>query len=253
MIAQSICMKKNCWLFILFLSASAITAQPCSVRIDSLKGSYTGGCKKGMADGMGTAVGIDTYTGYFKNGYPFGQGKYTWKNGSWYDGNWKQGLFDGNGTFYKAEDNKPDTATVITGYWEAGKYISNYQKPYTIYALTNGVSDATLRKAKKTNSVLPEVTIYVKSITAGGSSLGDALLPKPRLTDVQLIEGRYQQLVNNETTTISNKYILRNVVFPFIAILSFETNSINSPMPAERVRIELTEKGDWYVRVSIDN
>lgn len=259
-------MKKNLWLLLLILSASVITAQPCAVNIDSLKGRYTGDCKKGVANGMGTATGVDSYTGHFKNGYPEGEGKYTWRNGSWYDGGWKNGLFNGNGTLSKVDDNKPDSATLITGFWEEGKYISNYQKAYTIYGLTNGISDAVLRKAKKTKNLIPEITITVKSITGGGSSLGTAgvpapnggsgkgaLLAKPRLKDVQVIQGLFQQLVNNETSTVSNKYILRHVVFPFIAILSFETDGINSPMPIERVRVELTERGDWYVNVSIDN
>src|SRR5664279_1389178 len=78
-------------------------AQPCEVNIDSLKGQYSGDCKKGKAEGQGTATGIDSYTGSFKNGYPEGQGKYTWKNGNWYEGEWKKGLYEGQGTLSVAD------------------------------------------------------------------------------------------------------------------------------------------------------
>ena|ERR1043165_941939 len=86
-------------------------SQSCKVYVDSLKGQYTGGCQHGKANGYGTAIGVDTYTGNFKDGYPEGEGKYTWKNGTWYDGNWKRGLFEGNGTFNKIDEAHPDSAT----------------------------------------------------------------------------------------------------------------------------------------------
>src|SRR6185503_19686974 len=92
---------KQAFLYFLSLSITAAAlSQSCEVKVDSLKGQYTGGCRKGLANGNGTATGIDSYTGDFKNGYPEGEGKYTWKNGSTYEGSWKHGLFDGKGTMF---------------------------------------------------------------------------------------------------------------------------------------------------------
>ena len=45
----------------------------------------------------------DTYLGTAKNGKWSGKGKYTWKNGAYYDGDWSDGQMNGNGTLYYAE------------------------------------------------------------------------------------------------------------------------------------------------------
>jgi hypothetical protein len=243
--------KKSLLFFILFFSASAILSQSCIVSIDSLKGQYTGGCKKGKADGHGTAVGVDSYTGNFKNGYPDGEGKYTWKNGTWYNGNWRAGLFDGNGTFNKIDENKPDSATLLTGFWQAGKYIGKYQKPYSIVSLTNGVSEVSARKLRDTGA---EITIAVKSITGGGSSLYKSPLPKPKLVNIELIEGRFQQQADNESSPLTNIYTFRNVTFPFSAIFTFETSGTNpQPLPVEKIKVEISETSSWYIHVNIEN
>lgn len=244
-------MKKYSLLFASAFLVSAISSQSCIVSIDSLKGQYTGGCKHGKADGFGSAIGTDTYTGNFKNGYPDGQGKYIWKNGTWYDGNWKAGLFDGNGTFNKVLQANSDSFILITGFWQAGNYIGKIQKPYSVTSLTNGISEASARKLK---DVRNEITIGVTSTTAGGSSLNIPALPKPKLVNIELFEGRYMQRADNETSRTINRYTLRNVTFPFYAILTFETTGTNTmPSAVEKIKVEITESSSWYIQVKIDN
>ena len=240
-------MKNFILLFASSFLVSVVLSQSCIVSIDSLKGQYTGGCKHGKADGFGTANGKDTYTGNFKNGYPDGEGKYTWKNGTWYDGNWKAGLFDGNGTFNKIDEVKPDSATLLTGFWQGGKYIGKYQKPYSVASLTNGISEVNARKIRDTKA---EITIAVTSTTAGGSSLYVPVLPKPKLVNIELFEGRFMQQADNETSRVSNKYTFRNVVFPFYAIFTFETTGF---LPREKIKVEISESSSWYIQVKIDN
>jgi len=245
-------MKKSLLLlFIFFSSIPDLLSQSCSVGVDSLKGQYTGGCKNGKANGFGTATGVDSYTGNFRNGYPDGEGKYTWKNGTWYNGNWKAGLFDGNGTFNKVEANRPDSATLITGFWKDGKYVGKYQKPLSFSSLTSGINDISGRKLRDSKA---EITIGVKSTTAGGASLYKNVLPKPKLVSVELIQGLYQQRADNESAALTNIYTFRNVTFPFQAILSFETTGTN-PLPSavEKIKVEITESGSWYIQVNIDN
>ena len=243
-------MKKSVLFAGSFFLASVILSQNCIVSIDSLKGQYTGACKKGRANGSGTAIGVDSYTGNFKNGYPDGEGKYSWKNGSWFNGNWKDGLFDGNGTFNKVDDRRPDSATLVTGFWQAGKYKSKFQKSNSVTSLTNGVNDATARKIGDK----AEITITVTSTTAGGASLYMPLLPKPKLISIELVQGLFQQRVDNETSPVINRYTLRNVTFPFYAILTFETTGTNpQPLPVEKIKIELSELSNWYIQVKIDN
>ena len=249
---QPVTMKRILLLpFVLVLSITFALSQPCIVKIDSLKGQYTGDCRNGKANGFGTATGVDSYTGNFKDGYPDGEGKYSWKNGTWYNGGWKAGLFDGNGTYNKVDQNKPDSATLVTGYWKAGKYIGKFQKPYSFTALTGGINDLNGRKIRDQKA---EITIAVKSTTAGASSIYKNILPKPKLVSVELTEGLFQQRADNETAALMNIYTFRNVTFPFQAILSFETTGTN-PLPStqEKIKIEISETGSWYIQVNIDN
>lgn len=243
-------MKKQILLyFILLFLTTDLLSQSCSVNVDSLKGQYIGDCRKGKAEGKGTAIGIDSYTGNFKNGSPDGYGKYIWKNGSFYEGLWKNGFFEGQGTLQKVNNNKQDSADVLTGFWKKGKYIGRYEKPYIVHSITNNISDINIRKLNSTTS---EITITVKNITGGASSLSNTLLPKCRLINIEPIEGRFEQLITDETSSsITNKYIFRKVTYPFYAIFSFET--IGAKLQVEKVGVELFENCDWYVQVSIDN
>ena len=96
---------------LLMLALTIVFANPgfaqddCKVLIDKLSGQYDGGCKKGLADGQGTAKGEDNYVGAFKKGLPHGTGTYTWANGDVYNGEFKKGLKDGQGkmTIKKAD------------------------------------------------------------------------------------------------------------------------------------------------------
>jgi hypothetical protein len=245
-----IAMKIFLLFFTLFFSRASLSAQSCLVINDSLKGEYSGGCLKGKADGKGVAKGSDSYTGNFKKGYPDGKGKYVWKNGDSYEGSWKEGLFDGEGVLHKKDDNR-DSAVTISGFWKKGKYIGKNEKPYTISALTNSVSSLNIRDQKAGQ---PDITIVVKSITGGANSVGTyTTLPKCKLTDIQLIRGRFdQQVADEQSSPVSNKYFLRHVTYPFTAILTFETVGVDR-LHKEKVSVEITESSNWYIQVEIDN
>lgn len=241
-------MKKKILLYILsFFIITNLLSQKCDVNVNSLKGDYTGHCKRGKAEGKGSAIGIDSYTGDFKNGYPDGEGKYIWKNGSWYQGFWKNGLFDGKGTLKKI--NTPDSMVIVSGFWKKGKYIGQYEKPFIIHSITNNITDVNVRKLNTKES---DITLTVKNITGGASSLSSSHLPKTRLTDIQVIEGRFDQKISDETSSpIANKYTLQKITYPFYAIFSFET--IGTQLQVEKVGIELLASGMWYIQVNIDN
>lgn len=83
--------------FIFVCSLWAHAQFNCKVMVEALQGQYNGDCKKGLANGEGSAKGVDTYVGSFKKGYPHGFGVYTFANGSTYIGNYRGGLKDGYG------------------------------------------------------------------------------------------------------------------------------------------------------------
>ncbi len=92
----------------------------CRVLLKEISGSYNGDCKDGLADGKGTAIGEDSYTGTFINGLPEGKGVYKYKNGNMFSGYWKNGLKNGKGEFKSMVDGK---ATITKGYWKDGDYV----------------------------------------------------------------------------------------------------------------------------------
>lgn len=109
-------------LLIFTLSFSCLllfSQESCKVLKPELIGSYTGSCKKGFANGKGTAVGADRYEGQFIMGLPDGQGKYFWATGESYTGSWKNGKRNGEGeyTFFKSGKD-----TTIYGNWLNDNY-----------------------------------------------------------------------------------------------------------------------------------
>ena len=79
---------------------------------------YHGNLLNGMFDGCGSYNWSSTeYTGEFVNGLPEGKGIYKSKDGWTYDGNFKAGVFDGEGTITDASGDK------LTGTWEEGQRV----------------------------------------------------------------------------------------------------------------------------------
>jgi len=101
----------------------------CRVLLPQIAGTYEGECKKGLADGTGRAQGLDIYEGGFKKGYPEGQGKYTWKDGATFDGEWEKGQKDGYGVLTKHTVSRD---SVLTGYWIDDEYIGTDKNPYKV-------------------------------------------------------------------------------------------------------------------------
>ncbi|MEQ9403100.1 MAG: hypothetical protein RIM99_05900 [Cyclobacteriaceae bacterium] len=121
---------------IVIIIAGAISPvqQSCQVNKYELKGKYTGDCVNGVANGTGTAEGIDSYTGEFKKGWPHGEGTYTYSNNDVYVGSFKKGLRHGKGelrTTIQAKD------TVIVGRWRDDDLIVQQQKAYEIVRNNN--------------------------------------------------------------------------------------------------------------------
>lgn len=240
-------MKSLLILFIFVISSVAASGQNCKVLVDSLIGSYSGECKKGLANGNGSATGRDNYTGHFKNGFPDGNGKYSWKNGDWYEGEWKKGKQNGYGTFFRQNTDPKSKQETITGYFRNGEYLGKYEKPFTTEMLTNNFSSISV---KKMNTMVAEITLTVKNTTAGGSTNSQPVLPKSEIKNIQLVQGNFTEMVYDTASQVTNRYTLRNVIFPFSAVITFER--ARSVQQVAIAKLELNETGNWIIRVDVE-
>src|SRR4030095_7379997 len=127
---------KAAGIVLLLLSFTAYS-QTCEIDKESLKGTYTGDCKKNKAHGKGKAVGIDTYEGEFKNGIPDGQGTYTWNNKNVFEGKYLKGLREGRGKMTMKRAGAQDS--VIEGFWKKDAYIGKNEKPWIVHGKTGSV------------------------------------------------------------------------------------------------------------------
>lgn len=121
----------------------------CKVLLEKITGKYTGECLNGLANGKGKSMGEDTYTGIFKDGLPNGVGKYVYKNGNIFQGNWLNGQKNGKGKFEIKINGKKNT---ITGYWEKDEYVG-VSEPEISYKVNTsyGISDYKIVKNKPVN------------------------------------------------------------------------------------------------------
>lgn len=231
-------MKKTLFFFLLCCSAHALTAQTpdCKVMPDSIKGTYSGECYNGKANGSGKSVGVHTYEGDFKSGYPEGRGKYTWANGDYYYGGWKKGLKEGKGELHRFEDGKE---SLITGYWKKGNYRGEYENAYMINNVTPEIGRV---QVSKINDKDFSLTITVTNLVGGGSLTAGSFQTNTTMTAHQVTRGSY---VSRATNTLTNKEIntFRGIVFPFRLIMNFGSSMID---------MEFFESGAWDVTIPIN-
>jgi Uncharacterized protein conserved in bacteria len=225
-------------LFLISLLISfMVIAQDCKVKVAALEGKYEGDCKKDLANGIGKATGEDSYEGSFKAGYPNGKGKYIWKNGSWFDGYFKNGVLEGEGIMHIITSAKKDS--VVTGFWKNNIYIGEYEKPYKIHMKTFMVASVSVTEEKNYRS--NEIAITLESITGGSVDI-HGLIPKEQLTEIELVKGSYRERNVVDNMQKRNIYILRDVIFPFRAIFHIDQ---------ENVEIEFFKAGTWTVAIKM--
>ncbi len=211
-------------LLVLFIANIAF-GQSCFVAVDSANGIYTGECRNGKANG---------------------KGKYQWQCGDTYEGSWKNGWFDGFGVLTRK--TRPDSIEVISGFWKKGIYVGKNEKPYIIEVLTNNISELTLSKS---NNEVSQINITIKNNSGGASNMDYAVIPKTILSNIQILGGRYDELLVDTLSRIASRYTLRQVTFPFTALLTFETRG--SMVPVQLAKIEIFETGNWILKTSLDN
>lgn len=177
----------------------------CSVSMISLIGTYTGDCKKGKAEGMGKAIGTDVYEGAFKNGYPDGEGLYTWRSGKYYRGMFKKGEMTGMGELHIPTYSGQDS--VVAGFWNNGNYIRRFEVPYKFhYGYPRGWRIKVLRKTSTTGTI--------DFITLNSSVL-----------EVVVAEGEYKSTTFRNNGNL-NFFTIYGIRYPFKARFMMD-NGIN--------------------------
>lgn len=208
----------------LLFSQSTNQKGNCKVLMPEISGKYEGGCKKGLANGLGKAIGKDTYVGSFKKGLPNGIGIYTWtKTGAVYDGNWKKGFRKGKGK-YTITINGKDSIT--QGYWDKNKYIGKNKvtKRYSVI-FKRGISNLYFFKNGDGNQVIIEV---------------DEIQSPTNL----LMQG-------SSGSQFSYAYTgFQNITFPFKGRITYDIkNKLSATSHYCALEFEIFEPGDWTIKI----
>ena len=222
---------------LIFLSFTAYS-QTCEVDKESLKGTYTGDCKKNKAHGKGKAVGVDTYEGDFKNGIPDGEGTYTWSNKNVFEGKYLKGLREGKGKMTMKREGAQDS--VIEGFWKKDAYIGKNEKPYIVHSKTGSVRNVEIQY---TSDPLARIKIIITNTTSGQQTTF-GVVPAMKVDNVQVLKGHYERQTNLESHLKSSETTLIEVIFPIRLKLN---------IGREEVELEFFESGSYTVNISINN
>jgi hypothetical protein len=215
------------FLLILVLVLHPVHAQDdCKVLMEAISEEYEGDCKKGLAEGQGTATGTDTYVGEFKKGLPDGTGKYTWANGDVYEGEFKKGKKEGKGILKKSTAG---IAQEQDGYWKNDEYLGAHKNPYEILFRSSGV--LSVRLSETNNPANDGDALFIEIQHKGRTQ------PAPNF-GINVTNGNFQNqfFVGNAT-----KVIVTN--FPFGFTLSYR---------GESVEFQIYQQKSWNIRIDFN-
>lgn len=204
--------------------------QSCKVLMANLEGEYRGECKKGLADGEGSALGKHIYEGKFKKGYPHGQGKYIWAGDDYYEGSFKKGKRSGYGKHYLIIDGK---SSFIEGYWKNDAYIGKEKKVQNYSTVRKTGIDRVSYIYKGAGDGTNEIMIRFKRGGGGSRSM---------------VSGISTHASSGDLVDQGEQYGFENVTFPFKASMSFSVPSkMNTMMILATLNFEIMKDGSWDV------
>lgn len=214
-------------MLLILLPAFAMAQTPCKVLLADLDSIYVGKCKNGLAHGAGEAWGKFYYKGRFVAGYPEGQGRAEFPDGSVYDGIWKRGKRHGTGKLTVVADGKPVERTYV---WEADSIKSEIvPPPYKIITQRN-LSRMRVFRQGEGNSVW-----FFPNSTGGVAT---------DLVDVQLIGDSGKEL------NLNPKLGYEEVRFPFRGSIRYKAwNKLRTAQTEIFVEIEVSQPGNWVVEI----
>lgn len=219
-------MKTSLFLSLLMFVSYCSNAQDpgCKVALLTIQGKYSGECRDGKANGKGKSVGMDSYEGNFKNGYPDGDGTYTWQNGNYYTGSFRKGVKGGKGEMHFLKPGRADS--VVTGFWKKDNYVGKYENPYEIIELSPAV---TYKNFQKYGTKKSDIFISMES----------GMLGTANVTNFLVMQGSYVRY-NKADLTKSQTIDFQNVEFPFRVKFILDKGPLD---------ILFNEEGDWHVEI----
>jgi hypothetical protein len=234
---KSALMKKIFFFPAIYFISSITWAQECVVEKESLKGTYTGDCKKGKAHGHGKAVGSDVYEGDFKSGVPDGMGTYTWSNGNAFTGKYVKGLREGKGRMTIKKEGGLDS--LVDGFWKKDVFIGANERPWLVHGKTGSVRDVDI---EFTPDPVRRIKIVITNTTGGVTGSSVNIYPRFKVDNTQVLKGSYERLTSLESHLKSTETSLMDVTFPFRVKLN---------IAREEVEIEFFEVGSYTVTIAI--
>lgn len=210
--------------------------ESCEVKQKEIKGTYTGACANGKANGHGKSVGADQYEGEFKDGYPNGKGMYVWQDGHYFIGNYNMGKKEGKGDMYYEAANGSDS--VISGYWKKDKYIGEYEKQYIVISNSSGIKKV---ECSLTDKKGENITITIHQLTNTSNSFASTSII-PMVKEISQVSGTFYTS-NNQMLSNSSVTIIQQVTYPFRAIIYLNNG--------EYTEILFNEKGNYNVYIDM--
>lgn len=207
------------------ISCAQENQQDCKVLVKEISDSYRGDCKDGLAHGDGIASGIDVYQGKFKNGYPWGSGKYIWANGDYYDGRWKKGERNGKGFMYRKESD-----TKLKGIWKKDEFVREIKDPSYEVILKYGVTGLNFYKYDENEP--NDIEVLFQRDGSQSSLVGQLVL-----------------ISTSGSIKKSNSFSgFENVQFPFEGTIEFfEPSRMGSVNVRYEVKFKIIEEGSWRI------
>ena len=220
-------MKTSLLLLAIFFPFVASAQLPCKVLLRDIDSAYIGKCKNGLAHGQGEAWGKFYFKGKFVEGYPQGQGRAEYPDGTIYTGNWKKGLKNGKGTLFTKENGKSVERTWL---WENDvKQKEVFPAPYKVITQRN---INRLRVYKQGDAGY--VWFFPNSLGGVASDFQDVQITGSTGSEINL----------------NPRIGYENVVFPFKGSIKYKTwNKLRTAQFEILLEIEISEPGNWVVEI----
>lgn len=218
------------YLITLLVAMSFVTVQAqdkCETNIEGLNDLYEGDCKKGLAHGKGTASGdLGKYIGEFKKGFPDGEGKFFYVDGSTYNGEWDRGDREGFGDMTYPNDS------VVGGYWKDDRYIGLYENTWEIVQQRGNARYKLNKLSEGQNKI--EIKFF------RGGQENPSAVTNMRLSATTGVQYNTPGYIGFE-----------QVDFPVEVTLNYVVpNQLNTSTHQEFIRIMINEPGGWLIRAN---